>query len=141
MPASPGPASPGTAGPPTAADLDGRTFLSTGATGVTLVAGSTVRLVFTADTIAANAGCNSMSGGYAIDGGVLEVGMMAMTEMACQEPLMAQDTWLAAFLDGATAGLAGDTLTLAKGGVTLTLLDRRSPIRTAADRTRWVWTD
>ena len=64
-----------------------------------------------------------MSGDYEIADGALKVGMLAMTEMACEEPLMAQDTWLSGFLDGATATLDDTTLTLAKDGTTLTLQD------------------
>ena len=64
-----------------------------------------------------------MSGEYEVVDGVLKVGMLAMTEMACEEPLMSQDTWLSGFLDGATATLDDTTLTLAKDGTTLTLQD------------------
>ena len=116
-PRSSGPSAP-------SAGLDGRTFLSAGITGATLGAGSRVRLAFSDGTISAQAGCNSMSGAYRIEGDVLRVGMMATTEMACQEPLMAQDQWLANLLDGATIALDGNSLTLAKGGVTVTLVDR-----------------
>jgi len=115
--------SPEPSGAPTAG-LDGRTFLSTGITGHGLVAGSQVRLAFQGGSLSANAGCNSMSGGYEVVGGRLEVGPMATTEMACEEPLMAQDQWLAAFLPDAGIVLDGDTLTLDKDGVTLTLTDR-----------------
>jgi heat shock protein HslJ len=137
--ASPSPASPSPAAPPTAADLDGRTFLSTGATGVTLVEGSQVRLMFTADTISAQAGCNSMGGGYSLTDGVLDLGMLATTEMACEEPLMRQDQWLAGFLDGAAASLDGSTLMLANGDATLTLGDREvaDPDRPLVG-TRWL---
>lgn len=64
---------------------------------------------------------------------------MATTEMGCEEPLMAQDQWLAAFLPGAQLRLDGDTLTLAKDGVTLTLTDRAvaEPDRPLLG-TRWV---
>jgi heat shock protein HslJ len=131
-------ASPEPSGEPTAG-LDGRTFLSTGITGHTLVAGSQVRLVFQGGSLSANAGCNSMSGGYEVVAGRLKVGPMATTEMACEEPLMAQDQWLAAFLPGAGIVLDGDTLTLDKDGVTLTLTDRvvADPDRPLLG-TRWV---
>ena len=89
--------------------------------------------------LGANAGCNSLSGPYAIDGGRLVVAALATTEMACDSALMEQDTWLAAFLDGAAAMLEGDVLTLAKDGVTLALLDREvaDPDRPLVG-TRWV---
>ena len=123
-----GAATPSPSSPPASADpatgLDGRTFLSTGISGGTLVAGSQVRIAFAGGNIAASAGCNSMSGAYTIVGDRLDVGLLATTEMACDEPLMAQDTWVASLLDGATITLDGDTLTLAKDGVSLTLQDR-----------------
>jgi heat shock protein HslJ len=125
--------------PATSADLDGRTFLSTGATGHDLVAGSTVRLTFEGVRLGASAGCNQMGGEYSLTDGVLAVGPMMMTEMACDEPLMAQDQWLSGFLPGAAATLDGDTLTLARDGVTLTLLDEEvaDPDR-SLEGTRWV---
>ncbi|OGO55746.1 MAG: hypothetical protein A2V85_02230 [Chloroflexi bacterium RBG_16_72_14] len=138
-----GAATPAPSSPPASADpatgLDGRTFLSTGATGATLVPGSQVRIAFAGGNIAANAGCNSMSGSYTIVGDRLDVDLLAMTEMACEEPLMAQDGWVAALLDGATITLDGDTLTLAKDGVALTLQDREvaDPDRPLLG-TRWV---
>jgi heat shock protein HslJ len=101
---------------PAAADLDGRSFESTEVTGHEVVAGSTITLAFEDDRLSANAGCNSMNGGYTIDDGVLTVGAMASTMMACEDALMAQDTWLSEFLssgpeialDGATLTLTGD---------------------------------
>ena len=136
--ATPGPSEP----PATGADpgnLAGRTFLSTAIDGRVLAPGSRVRLTFDVGRIGASAGCNSMSGSVAIVNGRLIVGDLATTEMACDPALMAQDSWLAAFLDGASIALAGDTLTLAKDGVTLTLLDREvaDPDRPLLG-TRWV---
>lgn len=121
--------------------LKGRTFLSTGATGHDLAPGSTIRLSFEETRIAANAGCNQMNGEFEIAEGALKVGPMAMTEMACDQPLMDQDTWLAAFLDGATATLDGDTLTLTREGTTVTFQDAgvANPDRPLAGTT-WVVT-
>ena len=65
-----------------------------------------------------------MSGAYTITDGKLEVGAMMTTEMACEEPLMAQDQWISAFVNGAAVTLEGDTLTLAKDGVTITATDK-----------------
>jgi heat shock protein HslJ len=119
--------------------LEGRTFLSVASAGRALVAGSRVRISFQGGQIAASGGCNSMSGPYAIDGDRLLVRQLGSTEMACERALMDQDDWLAGFLDGATLALAGDTLTLAKDGVRLTLLDREvaDPDRPLLG-TRWV---
>jgi heat shock protein HslJ len=129
------PDGPGANGP----GLDGRTFLSTGIEGRILVAGSQIRIAFQDGQISASGGCNSMSGPYRIDGDHLVAGSLATTEMGCDEPLMAQDTWLADLLAGATIALDGDSLVLAKGGVRLTLDDRKiaDPDRPLLG-TRWV---
>jgi heat shock protein HslJ len=110
--------------------LAGRTFLSTATTGRDLVPGSRVRISFTEDAIAANAGCNSMGGAYTVRDGLIAATGLMMTEMACEPALMEQDTWLAALIGGARATLEGDTLTLAGTAgaakdTTVTLLDRR----------------
>ncbi len=108
------------------AGLDGHTYVSTSVSGHDLVAGSTVTLTFQGGHLGANAGCNSLAGGYEVTNGKLSVGQMASTMMACPDPLMAQDTWLAAFLDGAAVTQSGDNLTLAKDGVTMQLVDKRT---------------
>lgn len=106
--------------------LAGRTFLSTSATGRELAPGSRVTLSFGDDgSVGANAGCNHLGGAPAWDGDVLTVPEMYMTEMACEQPLMDQERWLADLLTaGATVALSGNDLTLAGGGVTLDLVDR-----------------
>lgn len=130
----------GSAAPgPTGQSPEGRTFLSTGVEGRALVAGSTVRLAFENGQVSANAGCNSMGGPYRIDGDRLVTDQLATTEMACEPALMEQDRWLADLLGGATIVLDGDTLTLTKVAVRLTLLDREvaDPNRPLLG-TRWV---
>ncbi len=133
------PASPGGGSLATSADLDGRTFLSTDVEGYTLAPGSQIQLTFEGVRLGVSAGCNQMGGEYSLTDGVLELGPMASTEMACEEPLMSQDAWIAAFLPGALATIAEDSLTLARDGVTLTLLDEEvaSPDR-PLEGTRWV---
>lgn len=107
---------------PTADDLAGSAFESTAVTGQDLVADTTVILSFEADAIGARAGCNAMSGGYSISDGTLEVSTMASTMMACDDALMAQDTWLNEFLaSGPEIALDGDTLTLTGAESTITL--------------------
>ena len=108
-----------------AADLDGREFLSTDVVGHQLVVGSDIRLAFTADSLSANAGCNTMNGGYTIDGGALQVEMLATTEMGCDEALTDQDAFLSGFLTGApTVVLDGDEMVLMSGDEQITFLDR-----------------
>lgn len=136
-PAAPSASADASADPP--AGLEGRTFLSAASTGRVLVAGSQVRITFQGGSVSISAGCNSMSGAYRVVDGRLQIDQMAMTEMGCAEPLMAQDAWIAAFVAGAGIGLDGDTLTLGKGGDTLTLVDRvvADPDRPLLG-TRWV---
>lgn len=119
--------------------LDGRTFLSTAIDGRVLVGGSQVRLTFQGGSVSASAGCNSMSGPYALDGASLVARSLATTEMGCDPALMAQDAWLADLLSGSTIALDGDTLTLARGGVRVTLVDRvvADPDRPLIG-TRWI---
>jgi heat shock protein HslJ len=106
--------------------LEGRTFVSTAVEGYQLVEGTQVQLTFEAGNIGANAGCNQLSSGYALEGDVLVVDAMAMTQMACTPAsLMDQDTWLSALLTSRpTVALDGDTLTLTSDGTVLTLQDR-----------------
>ena len=124
---------------PTGEGLEGRTFLSTGAEGRALVAGSTVRLAFEDGQVSASAGCNSMGGPYRIEGDRLVAGQLMTTEMACDPALMEQDRWLADLLGGSTIALDGDTLTLTGATIRLTLVDREvaDPDRPLLG-TRWV---
>lgn len=124
---------------PSLATLDGHTYLSTDLKGAVLVPGSQIRLTFADGSLNASGGCNSMGGAYRVEGDRLVTTQMSMTEMACAEPLMQQDTWLGVFLGGVTFILEGDTLTLTNGEVRLTLLD--SEIATPdkpIEGTRWV---
>jgi heat shock protein HslJ len=95
-------------------DLDGRSFVSTQVDGHELVPDSVVRLTFEDGSLSINAGCNTMFGAYTVDGDVLSVPMMAMTEMACDPALMEQDTWISGLIsNGPTVTVDGDTLTIA----------------------------
>jgi heat shock protein HslJ len=109
--------------------LDGREFLSTavteGGAPLALVPGTRIRLVFHDGTVSAQAGCNSIGGPYHLDGGLLVVGDLAMTEMGCDVARNAQDEWLTVFLrskPGAT--LSGPELALDNGRASIRLLDR-----------------
>jgi heat shock protein HslJ len=126
---SPSPAPSPTPTPSAPAGLAGRQFLSTGVTKdgapFALVAGSRIRLTFSAGQLSASAGCNTIGGNLTIDGNRLVFTGAGMTEMGCEPPLMAQDTWLGAFLgSGLTFALDGNNLTLTGGTTVVTLLDR-----------------
>ena len=122
-------------------DLDGRTFVGDDVTGYDLVAGTVVSIGFEGDSLGALAGCNSMSGGYELDGDVLVVGTMISTLMACEPDLQAQDQWLSGFLTSKPRlTLEGDVLTLANGEVTIGLTDEASDAPDAGaslDGTAW----
>jgi heat shock protein HslJ len=110
------------AGPVTAEQLDGRRFVSVDVEGHDLVEGTEIDVSFLADAMSVNAGCNSMNGGFEIDEDVLTAGPFAATMMACDQPLMDQDTWLNDFLSSLpTIALDGETLTLAGDDATITL--------------------
>ncbi|HEY5881504.1 MAG TPA: META domain-containing protein, partial [Nakamurella sp.] len=106
-----------------AGELDGASFVATEVTGThTIAPNSTITLTFEGGSLSANAGCNSMAGRYVAVGGKLTAPQLASTMMACDEALMAQDAWLAAFLAaGPTYTLDGDTLTLTNGTDTIVL--------------------
>ena len=107
-------------GTPTAEDLSGRGFVSSDVTGYDLVDGSEITMNFLDDSVSVNAGCNTMNGGYEIADGAFVAGQFVMTMMACDDPLMAQDTWLSEFLasspsislDGSTLSFSGDEVTI-----------------------------
>ena len=97
-------------------DLVGKTFVSTGVTGHELVADSVVTLEFIDGRISANAGCNTQNGEAAVEDGALVVEQLASTMMACDDPLMAQEQWLAGFLEAdPEVVLDGAQLTLTSG--------------------------
>jgi heat shock protein HslJ len=112
-------------GTPDASDLAGREYVSTQVEGHELVPDTTIRIAFQEDTLSANAGCNTMNGGYSLDGDTLQVEALATTLMLCDEGLDQQDAFVSDLLtSGPTVALDGDQLTLTSGDVTVTMLDR-----------------
>jgi heat shock protein HslJ len=102
--------------------LAGQTFVSADVDGEQLVEDTRITLTFTADTLSADAGCNTMHGSYTIDDDVLKVDAMVQTLMSCGPTLDAQDQWVAAFLQaGPTATLVHDVLTLEHDGTEVVL--------------------
>jgi heat shock protein HslJ len=125
-----------------AAMLDERTFLSTEVTGHELIDGTIIQLGFADGSLSANVGCNQLFGGYRLDGDVLAADALGQTEMACEDALMEQDTWLSGLLTGSPiVALDADELTLtsADGATVVTMLDREvaDPDR-PLEGTRWV---
>ena len=76
---------------------------------------------FDGDGISANAGCNTMNATYEVADGVLTVGPLAQTQMACEDDLQQQDVWVATLLEGEpTVTPSADTLTIASDSTTVT---------------------
>ena len=91
-----------------------------------LVEGTRINVRFDDGNIGLSAGCNSMGATYRIDGDVLVVDDMAMTEIGCDPARHAQDDFLASFVaDRPEVELDGDRLTLTTAGVVIELDDRR----------------
>ncbi len=127
-------------------DLDGRTFLSTellvNGEVRELVPGTRVRIAFAADSISISGSCNTAGGAYRVEDGVLITDALAMTEMACEEPRMAQDDLVVEFVgDRPAIALVDDTLTLTTETMVLTMLDREvaDPDRPLVG-TKWIAT-
>ncbi len=122
-------------------DLDGRTFVSTEVAGHELVADSEIRLTFQNASVSINGGCNTLVGGYTIEGDTLQIPVMAMTQMACDPALMDQDAWLSETFSGSpTLAVDGDNLTVtAADGSAITFLDAAiaEPAQ-PLEGTRWV---
>jgi heat shock protein HslJ len=88
----------------------------------------------------AQSGCNHLGGNGRIEDGRLVLGDLSMTEMACDQDRMDQDTWLGTFLGARPRWtLTGDDLTLATDRAMIVLRDRRTvdPDRPVIG-TRWV---
>lgn len=90
-----------------------------------LVAGTQIRLTFGGEQVGASLGCNQLGGRYELDGDVLVVDELSMTEMGCDAPRHDQDRWFADLLTSRpTLAVAGDDLTLTSGSTVVVLRDR-----------------
>jgi heat shock protein HslJ len=112
-----------------AALLAGKAYLSQSTTGITLAPGAVLRISFDDGRISVSGGCNGMGGDVTFDGDAMTVGPMISTMMACDQPLMDQDSAVQAFLTaGTTVAVDGDTLVLTGtfdgADASITLLDR-----------------
>lgn len=114
----------GSGGGPAPADLDGRTFMATSVSGAELAPTGTLVMAFADGRVAITGGCNGMSASYEIEESILATGDdFEQTAMACDQPLMDQDAWVAGLVGGRPiVTLAGDDLTLSAGGVTVQLV-------------------
>lgn len=62
-----------------------------------------LQLDFSQGRLSVSGGCNRIGGGYAQEAGVLRVGALMQTRMACAQPLMDQDAAIAELLAGELA--------------------------------------
>lgn len=133
-------------GPETdAPSLDDRVFLSQsvteGGAPRALVDGTQLRLTFfESPRVGASAGCNSLQGSYAIDGGSFVVTDAGQTAIGCDAALHDQDDWYFAFvLSSPSIVIDGDSLVLDKDGTRIEYLDQEvaTPDATLTSRT---WT-
>jgi heat shock protein HslJ len=110
--------------------LDGRVFLSKsvteGGAPRALVADTRLSLGFhEGSRVGADAGCNSLGGGYAVDGGKLVITDAAITEMACGDGRLEQEAWYFKLLQSSPSlVLDGNALVLEGGGTRIEYLDR-----------------
>ena len=91
------------------------TGYNTGTQAVTSpIVGTTLTATFTPDgQVAGNAGCNTYSGPYKLDGTSLTVGPLATTMMACDQKIMDQETaFLTALQTPTKVETSGATVTL-----------------------------
>jgi heat shock protein HslJ len=69
-----------------------------------------VTLDLTADQASGTSGCNQYGGSYAVDGGSITFGPMAVTEMACPDPQMSVEAaYLSALTAATTWAIPADT--------------------------------
>jgi heat shock protein HslJ len=92
-----------------------------------IVKDSPITMTVNGTQIGGRAACNAYGGEIVIDGGRVKFGLTSMTEMACQEPIMAAEAaYLAALARIAGATRDGDTLRLTGPNVELDF-DRLAP--------------
>lgn len=77
-------------------------YLNESGSMIPVVPGSRITAEFSNGQVGGSAGCNSYSGPYKLDGKGLSIGQLASTMMACDEPLMQQESAFLAAL-GKTA--------------------------------------
>jgi len=109
-------------------DLWGKTFQAQAVTGATtdedLMSGVEFTISFEEGSMGASASCNSMGSSVELVDGQLMTSEVFTTQMACEEPLMAIDTWIIGLLEANPhVALDGERLTLTSGEVTVELTE------------------
>ena len=110
---------------PQLSDLEGKTWVAHEIVDPDrqLVSGSSLTMTFSADSLSANAGCNTLHGAASVQDDDLVASQLASTMMACDEALMAQDTWLSDLLTSKpTIEHSDDDLWLSQGDTVIHLV-------------------
>jgi heat shock protein HslJ len=107
------------------ASLMGRAFVSTSSTRYDLVQPAAIHLSFAEGRLTMQAGCNTIFGTVAVEGGVLLVDEVGTTEIGCDEATATQDGALAGFIQSRPdITVDDDRLVLSTPQGTLTFTDR-----------------
>ncbi len=105
---------------------------------IPIVPGSDITMTVDGSQISGRSACNQYGGEIIVANGQVQFGPLFMTEMACEEPVMASEAAYHAALTGVRAATRdGDTLTLSGEGVEL-IYERLAPPPTA-DIVGTVW--
>lgn len=110
-----------------------------GGVAIPLVEGADITLMVEGSQVSGRAACNQYGGEIIVDGGQVRFGPMSMTEMACDEPVMASEAaYLAALGKVGAAAIDGDRLTLSGPDVELIFERLQPPPAAALVGTTWV---
>ena len=117
------------AGPVTDDPLDGTSWDLMAYRKSKPIPGTTITATFEDGQVTGSAGCNTYFGSYQIDGDIINVGQIAITEMACMEPagVMEQELMFVEFLgDARTFRLSDGSLQITRSdGEALTFVPQQ----------------
>jgi heat shock protein HslJ len=101
-------------GPQASASLEATSWVLTELGGSPPVQGTEITVQFAADgNLGGSGGCNSYGATYAVDGSQLTISQVVSTMMACDTPIMDQETqYFTALGSTASYTISGETLTL-----------------------------
>lgn len=110
-----------------------------GGVAVPLVAGHDITMSVVGSQISGRSACNHYGGEIVVEDGQIMFGAMSMTEMACEEPVMASESaFHAALAKVRAASRDGDRLTLIGQGVTLVFAWVEPPPTAEIVGTTWI---